>query len=100
MFNVSATFFDRERGNAEGWNWGVSDTFLGERGEIISQLIEGQYPRYEDVIPKDNDKKIEVKREELITVVRMASFMTSEGYHVVKFIFKDGKLMLQSKAQK
>ncbi|MCR4321738.1 MAG: DNA polymerase III subunit beta [Candidatus Brocadiaceae bacterium] len=72
--------------------------FLGERGEVISQLIEGQYPKYEDVVPKDNDKKIEVKRDELITVVRMASFMTSEGYHVVKFIFKDGKLMLQSKA--
>ena len=72
--------------------------FLGERGEVISQLIDGQYPRYEDVVPKDNDKKIEVKRDELLTVVRMASFMTSEGYHVVRFVFKDGKLMLQSKA--
>lgn len=72
--------------------------FLGKRGEVISQLVEGQYPKYEDVVPKDNDKKIEVKRDELITAVRMASFMTSEGYHVVKFIFKDGKLMLQSKA--
>ena len=53
--------------------------FLGERGEVVSQLIDGQYPRYEDVIPKDNDKRIEVKKDELITVVRMASFMTSEG---------------------
>src|SRR3989338_8400962 len=72
--------------------------FLGERGEVISQLIEGQYPRYEDVIPKDNEKKVEVKRDELITVVRMASFMTSEGYHVVKFAFKDDRLTLMSKA--
>ena len=72
--------------------------FLGERGEVVSQLIEGQYPRYEDVIPKDNEKKVEVKRDELITVVRMASFMTSEGYHVVKFAFKDDRLTLMSKA--
>src|SRR3990167_3661664 len=72
--------------------------FLGERGEVVSQLIDGQYPRYEDVVPKDNDKKIEVKRDELLTVVRMASFMTSEGYNVVKFVFKDGRLMLMSKA--
>ncbi|MDO8141443.1 MAG: DNA polymerase III subunit beta [Candidatus Brocadiales bacterium] len=72
--------------------------FLGERGEVVSQLIDGQYPKYEDDIPKDNDKKIEVKRDELLTVVRMASFMTSEGYHVVRFVFKDGKLMLLSKA--
>jgi len=72
--------------------------FMGERGEVVSQLIDGQYPKYEDVIPKDNDKRVEVKRDELITVVRMASFMTSEGYHVVKFVFKDGRLTLMSKA--
>ncbi|OHB35219.1 MAG: DNA polymerase III subunit beta [Planctomycetes bacterium GWA2_39_15] len=72
--------------------------FVSERGEVVSQLIDGQYPRYEDVIPKDNDKRVEVKRDELITVVRMASFMTSEGYHVVKFVFKDGRLTLMSKA--
>src|SRR3989339_1680202 len=72
--------------------------FMGEKGEVVSQLIDGQYPKYEDVIPKDNDKRVEVKRDELITVVRMASFMTSEGYHVVKFVFKDGRLTLMSKA--
>jgi DNA polymerase III beta subunit len=72
--------------------------FMGERGEVVSQLIDGQYPKYEDVIPKDNDKRVEVKRDELIMVVRMASFMTSEGYHVVKFVFKDGRLTLMSKA--
>ena len=96
------TFLQRFSTESEGMlRVGIGESqilFLGERGEVISQLIEGQYPRYEDVVPKDNDKKIEVKRNELITVVRMASFMTSEGYHVVKFIFKDGKLMLQSKA--
>ncbi|MBI5678393.1 MAG: DNA polymerase III subunit beta [Planctomycetes bacterium] len=72
--------------------------FMGEKGEVVSQLIDGQYPKYEDVIPKDNDKRVEVKRDELITAVRMASFMTSEGYNVVKFVFKDGRLTLMSKA--
>lgn len=72
--------------------------FQGERGVIISQQIDGQYPRYEDVIPKDNDKKVGVRRDELQSAVRMASFMTSEGYRVVKFVFKKGKLALQAKA--
>ncbi len=72
--------------------------FLGEKGEVISQLMEGEYPKYEDVIPKGNDKKIEVSRDELMSMVRMASFMTSEGYRVVKFVFKSGKLVLISKA--
>ena len=32
VFNVSATFFIGERGNAEGWNRGVSDTLSGGKG--------------------------------------------------------------------
>lgn len=72
--------------------------FKGEKGEIVSQLIEGKYPRYEDVIPTNNDRKIEVKRDDLFKVVRMASFMTSEGYSVVRFVFKEGRLLLLSKA--
>src|SRR3990167_20224 len=72
--------------------------FMSERGEVVSQLIDVQYPKHEDVIPKENDKRVEVKRDELITVVRMASFMTSEGYNVVKFVFKDDRLTLMSKA--
>lgn len=72
--------------------------FVGERGEIISQLIDGQYPRYEDVLPKGNDKKVELNRNELLSTVRMASFMTSEGYRVVKFFLTKGKLALISKA--
>lgn len=80
---------------------GMSDQqvcFMGERGEVISQLIEGQYPRYEDIIPKGNERRVEVNRDELLSGVRMASFMTSEGYRVVKFVFKSGKLILVSRA--
>jgi DNA polymerase III sliding clamp (beta) subunit (PCNA family) len=72
--------------------------FTGERGEVISQLIDGQYPKYEGVIPKQNDKRVEVNREELLPMVRMASFMTGEGYRVVKFILGKEKLTLSSKA--
>lgn len=72
--------------------------FVSEKGEVISQLIDGQYPRYEEVIPKGNDKRVEVKKNELLSIVRMASFMTSEGYRVVKFVLKNDKLMLVSKA--
>ncbi|HHT9109875.1 MAG TPA: DNA polymerase III subunit beta [Candidatus Brocadiaceae bacterium] len=67
---------------------------VSERGEILSQLIDGRYPNYGDVIPKGNDKIVEVKKDELATAVRMASFMTNEGYRIVKFVIKSGKLQL------
>ena len=72
--------------------------FAGERGEVVSQLIDGRYPRYEEIIPKESSIKVEVKREDLLSVVKMASFMTIEGYRVVKFMFRKGKLILTSKA--
>lgn len=71
--------------------------FAGDRGEIISQLIEGQYPKYEELVPKGNDKRVEVNKNELLSGVRMASFMTNEEYRIVKFVFRQGKLMLLSK---
>ncbi|TVM04368.1 MAG: DNA polymerase III subunit beta [Candidatus Brocadia sp. WS118] len=71
--------------------------FAGDKGEVVSQLIEGQYPKYEELIPKENDKRVEVNRNELLSGVRMASFMTNEEYRIVKFVFKQGKLMLSSR---
>ncbi|MCF6147830.1 MAG: DNA polymerase III subunit beta [Candidatus Kuenenia sp.] len=72
--------------------------FIGEKGEVISQLIEGKYPNYEDVIPKNNDKKIEVNRNELLSIVRMASFVTNEEYRVIEFSLTQGKLTIFSTA--
>lgn len=71
--------------------------FAGEKGEIISQLIDGKYPKYEELVPKGNDKRIEVNRNELLSGVRMASFMTNEEYRIVKFVFRQGKLVLTSR---
>ncbi|MFN3532519.1 MAG: DNA polymerase III subunit beta [Candidatus Brocadia sp.] len=71
--------------------------FVGEGGEIVSQLIDGQYPNYEDMVPMGNDRVVEVNKDELLSGVRMASFMTTEGYQVVKFIIKNGRLMIVSR---
>lgn len=69
----------------------------GENGEVISQLIDGQYPRYEDMIPDGNNVVVEVDKNELLTGVRMASYMTAEGCQVVKFILNKGKLRVTSR---
>jgi len=72
--------------------------FVGGKVEIVSQLIDGQYPNHEDIIPKHNDKKIEMKKDDVISALRMASFMTDEGYRVVECIFEKNKLKLSSRA--
>ena len=45
---------------------------LGEV-EIISKLIDASYPDYRRLIPSDNDIKVELKRDELIRVTKLAA---------------------------
>lgn len=52
---------------------------LGEV-EIISKLIDASYPDYQKLIPKDNEIKVTLNREELIRVTKLAAlFARSVG---------------------
>jgi DNA polymerase-3 subunit beta len=70
------------------------------RAVVSTTLVEGAFPPYEDVIPKDQDKKIAAGREDLARAVRQASILTNEESRGVKFAFgaKDKMLKLSSRA--
>lgn len=65
---------------------------------VSSALVEGQFPNYEEVIPKDNDKSIELETDELISAVRRAALLTNEQSKGVRLSFESGKLILSSRA--
>jgi len=45
---------------------------------VITRLINEQYPNYESVIPRDNDKELQVSKEQMLsTVKRVAIFSSS-----------------------
>ena len=46
---------------------------------IISRLIDGKYPDYKQIIPKESEVTAEVDREEFIAVVRVASLFAKES---------------------
>lgn len=48
---------------------------LGEI-EIISKLIDSSYPDYQKLIPKDNDIKVLLNREELIRITKLAALFS------------------------
>ncbi len=70
------------------------------RAVLSSVLVEGTFPPYEDVIPKDQDKKVTASRDELSSAVRKASVLTNEESRGVRMAFtsKDKKLKLSSRA--
>jgi DNA polymerase-3 subunit beta len=51
---------------------------------ISSNLVEGNFPRYEDIIPSDYDKKLTLPTEGALSGVRRAALLTSEESKGIK----------------
>ncbi|MGH7483817.1 MAG: DNA polymerase III subunit beta [Longimicrobiales bacterium] len=67
-----------------------SENHLGFRHEgtqIFTRLIEGPYPNYEQVIPRDNDRIAIAPKSTLIQALRRMSVVASEQTHRVKLSF-------------
>ena len=63
---------------------------------LISRMIDGQFPAYERVIPKGNDKDIEFERERLTSAVKRVALLSNERSRAVKFEIDKGKVEVTS----
>jgi DNA polymerase III subunit beta len=63
---------------------------------LISRMIDGQFPAYERVIPKGNDKLIEFDRERLTSAVKRVALLSNERSRAVKFEIDNGKVEVTS----
>jgi DNA polymerase-3 subunit beta len=68
---------------------------VGDR-VLISRMIDGQFPAYERVIPKGNDKHIEFERDRLTNAVRRVALLSNERSRAVKFQIDKGKVDVTS----
>jgi DNA polymerase III subunit beta len=65
--------------------------------EISARLVEGHFPPYENVIPKDTTKVLTLQKEEFASKLRQASLMTTRESQTVKFAFEEGRLNLSAR---
>ncbi len=74
-----------------------SNQILFDTGEaqLISRLIDGQYPDYQQIIPGSFAIQVTVEREEILNVIRIAGLFSSK-INDVKFSLQDGKLEILS----
>jgi DNA polymerase-3 subunit beta len=63
---------------------------------LISRMIDGQFPAYERVIPKGNDKHIEFERDRLTNAVKRVALLSNERSRAVKFQIDAGKVDVTS----
>jgi len=63
---------------------------------IVSKLIEGKFPDYDRVIPKDQDKILKINNQKLFSTCRRIALMTSEKSNIMKLDISKDKLNLSS----
>jgi DNA polymerase-3 subunit beta len=74
-----------------------SDNHLGFRTGttlVFTRLIEGPYPNYEQVIPKENDRACTVEKDALAGALRRVGVVASDQTHRVRLQFSGGTLRL------
>ncbi|MEI6740541.1 MAG: DNA polymerase III subunit beta [Gemmatimonadaceae bacterium] len=71
------------------------DNHLGFRSpftSVFTRLVEGPYPNYEQVIPKDNDRVCLADKTALSSALKRMSVIASDQTHRIKMSFNAGML--------
>lgn len=100
--NVFEKVFNPPR-DADGWQVDVklmpNQALLRSGDRVLSTvLVEGHFPKYDDVIPKDNDKCARVDRLEFNSAIRRAALLTTEESRAVKLSFSRDQLVITSQS--
>jgi len=70
--------------------------FTAGSKRIVSSILAGQFPNYELVIPRDNDKLIVVGTRDFGDCIRRAAVMSEEKLRLIKLSFSTGELELSA----
>jgi DNA polymerase-3 subunit beta len=61
---------------------------------IISRLIEGEFPNYEQVIPKETKDKIHLPKERFLMAIKRASLLTTPDSQAIKIEVLKNKMII------
>src|SRR4030042_3361852 len=65
----------------------------------VIRLIDGEFPEYEQVIPKGNDIKLIMAKEKMVNSLKRVSTMVSERMEGIKFSLKKNNMEMSSTHQ-
>src|SRR5690349_16964453 len=61
-------------------------------------MLSGQFPNYELVMPKDNDRAVKVEGAVFQSAIRRVALMADERSHAIKFVFGAERLDITSQS--
>jgi DNA polymerase-3 subunit beta len=63
---------------------------------LICRLIDGKYPNYDAVIPKDNPNKLTIDRHALLSTIRRVAIFANQSTHQIRFKVSGQELLLSA----
>ncbi|MBO82852.1 MAG: DNA polymerase III subunit beta [Actinobacteria bacterium] len=75
--------------------------FIMDNVQVVSQLIQGQFPDYEKLIPNSSTTQTYVDRKKFLESVRAASIFARDGSGIIKLVIDNGskKISVLSNAE-
>ena len=70
--------------------------FTFESTELICRLIDGKYPNYEAVIPKENPNKLTIDRTQFLNSVRRVSIFSNKTTHQIRLKIAGAELNISA----
>ena len=70
--------------------------FTFENSELICRLIDGKYPNYEAVIPKENPNKLSIDRNQFLNSVRRVSIFSNKTTHQIRLKIAGAELNISA----
>jgi len=68
--------------------------FTAGSKRLVSRILAGQFPNYEQVLPRDNDKFVVAESRSLGDGIRRAAIMSDEKLKAIRLTFTSGSLEL------
>ena len=70
--------------------------FTFENTEMVCRLIDGKYPNYEAVIPKENPNKLSIDRNQFLNSVRRVSIFSNKTTHQIRLKIAGSELNISA----
>ncbi|GAA3792730.1 MULTISPECIES: DNA polymerase III subunit beta [Corallibacter] len=70
--------------------------FTFENTELICRLIDGKYPNYEAVIPKENPNKLTIDRTQFLNSVKRVSIFSNKTTHQIRLKIAGAELNISA----
>jgi DNA polymerase-3 subunit beta len=70
--------------------------FILSNYKIVCRLVEGNYPNYNSVIPKNNPRKITIDRVEFFNTLKRVSVFSNQASNLVKLQLKGNQVMVSA----